>query len=239
MAIRMTKNTSQTSAEGMPIELAVDSRQQPAWHVVVLGIFTCGWYLPWWAYKTYRDLKREALEVHGPQLDDAARAAGIVPPVLAPLPQRRPDVHSDAETRETLLTFARVNPWLRGLGMAVPYLDIFLLTTLCIGVCNLVPRENSFAHRKPLIATLLVVGCYLGLRILSRLPDGWFAISFLSMVPIAFLQHWLNEYWVSVERDSLLVRHGFNLWEMIVIIVGAGLLGLDAAGLMMGIRLPQ
>lgn len=235
--MRMMKNTSQTNAESAPTEVVVESRQQPAWHVVVLGIFTCGWYLPWWAYKTYRDLQREALEVHGPQMDDAAREAGIAPPELAPLPQRRPDVHSDAETSEALLTFARVNPWLRALGIAVPVLDIYLLATLSISICNLSPRQSSFPHRKPLIATLLVVGAYLGLRALSRLPEGWFAISFLSLVPIAFLQHWLNEYWVSVERDSLLVRHGFNMWELIVIIIGAGLLGLGASGLMIGIKI--
>lgn len=47
---------TEAGGAGMP----PDSRQQPAWHVVVLSVLTCMAYPLYWYYKTWRDLQREA-----------------------------------------------------------------------------------------------------------------------------------------------------------------------------------
>lgn len=226
--------SDKTPADGTEV---LDSRQQPVWHVVVLGFFTWGFlYLPWWVFKSYRDLKRECEEVNGVEIDSAAQAAGIVPPLLAPVPDRRTDLVLDEHSRETLRIFGRVNPGLRGAGTLVPFLNLYLMTTLTIGICSLVPDSAAFPRRKPLLATLLVLGGLLALLTTSHLPGLWFMLSFLSMIPIGVMQHWLNRYWARVESQALLVRHGFNMWEMLTIIIGASVTGLVVAGTMIGVK---
>jgi hypothetical protein len=230
---------SRTISGGKPADGAemLDSRQQPVWHVIVLGFFTWGFlYLPWWVFKTYRDLKRECEEVNGVEIDPSAAAAGIAPPVLAPVPARNTELVIAEDTRETLRIFGRVNPGLRGIGTLVPFLNLYLMTTLTIGICSLVPDASSLPRRKPLLSTLLILGGVLAFLTTAHLPGLWFIVSFLSMIPIAVLQHWLNQYWARVESPSLLVRHGFNVWEMLVIILGAGLTGLVVAGDMIGVK---
>jgi hypothetical protein len=221
-----------------PDELALDSRQQPVWHVLVLGLFTCNLYVGYWAFKTYADLKRESIEVNGFPADPAAEAAGVMTrPVLKPIPARKDDLRLDTHTRETLQSFSRVSPALRAIGMIAPIIQIYLAATLTIGISNLVPRENSFPRRNTLGATGLIAGSFLGALSLGYLPVPYFLIASVAMIPIAVLQHWLNEYWVSVESPELLVRHGFNVWEMLTIIAGASLIGLVIAGSMIGVKL--
>lgn len=213
----------------------LDSRQQPAWHVVLLGFFSCGFYLLWWVFKTCSFLKRECEEVNGFTVDAAAEAAGIAPPELSPIPTRRKDVLLDEHTRDALRIFGRMNPALRAVGAAVPVLNMYILTTLSLAICSLVPNSSAFPRRRPLAATVGILAAFLGLLSLSRLPVPWFIVSFLAIAPFALLQHWLNRYWTQVESPSLLVRHGFNLWEMLLIIAGAGLTGLNVAGHMIGV----
>lgn len=213
-----------------------DSRQQPAWHVIVLGIFTCSLYIAYWAYKTWRDLKRESIVVNGYPDNPVAEAAGIPRPALPPLPPRAEPTPIDEHTRETLTLFSRISPFLRGIGVLIPVLNIYLLTTLTIGIANLVPDPESLPRKHPLLATGYVVGAYLLFVAMARLPGSYYFVSLLSLIPIAFAQHWLNQYWEQVEASDILVRHGFSLFEMLTIIIGASLLGLASAGLMIGIK---
>lgn len=225
-------------SESTPTLLNVpDSRQQPAWHVIVLGIFaTPTIYVAYWGYKTLRDLKRESIEVNGPVDDPRAEAAGIKPAKPVPLPPRNREVKLDQHFKDSLSTFGGLSPFLRGIGMLVPLLNIYLLTTLIIGMTNLVPDETSFPRRRPLLATGCVLGAFLLFVACARLPFHLDFASLLALVPIAFAQHWLNRYWAHVEAPDVLVRHGFSLGEMAVIIVGAAVQGLVVAGIMLGVR---
>lgn len=219
-------------------ELGVpDSRQQPPWHVVVLGIFASPpLYVAYWTYKTIRDLKRESFEVNGPPDDARAMAAGVERARPAPLPPRNESVRLDEHLRDTLYSFSRMSPFLRGIGVLVPILNIYLLCTLVIGICNLVPNEEAYPRQKPLIATGCVLAAFLGILALGRLPGESFMFSLVALIPIAVAQDWLNKYWAHVESPEVFVRYGFSVVEMIVIIVGAAVLGLVVAGLMMGVR---
>lgn len=215
----------------------MDSRQQPVWHVLVLGFFTFNLYTAYWLFKTYSDLKREATEVLGPYEDAAASAAGISAAVLKPIPPRNPAFHPDEHTRETLRTFWRVNPALRTVGMLIPIVQIYIAATLTLGLANLVPGANSFPRRKPIVATLLVAFGFFAALTLGYLNHGYWMLASVAMIPVAVLQHWLNRYWDAVESADLMVRHGFNLWEMITIIIGASIIGLSIAGLMIGVKM--
>jgi hypothetical protein len=238
MSPRLSRDKQEltTSGDQLPVDI-LDSRQQPAWHVLVLGFFTFNMYVGYWAFKTYADLKRESIEVNGYPENPDAQAAGIVTrAVLKPIPPRKPKLHLDTHTRDTLQIFSRVSPGLRGIGMMVPILQIYLAATLTIGISNLLPDENSFPRRNPLGATLLIAGAFVGSLSLGYLPQAWMFFATVAMIPIAVLQHWLNKYWLSVESEDLLVRHGFNLWEMLTIIVGAMLMGFVIAGFMIGVK---
>ncbi|MBZ0186946.1 MAG: hypothetical protein K8F91_11930, partial [Candidatus Obscuribacterales bacterium] len=53
------RQSTETEAEPSPVFKGHDySRQQPAWHVMVISLFTFSLYLPYWFYKTWRDLKK-------------------------------------------------------------------------------------------------------------------------------------------------------------------------------------
>jgi hypothetical protein len=197
-------NTSLPEAD--PRELP-DSKQQPVWHVIVLGALTCAVpYVIYWSYKNWRDLKNEASQ------------------------------YPDMDGTEPLSVFARINPALRAAGLLVPILQIYLLAVLVLGIANLDPDKTSFASRRPLVACGVVMGSFLLLLNFAHLPGGFFLLSCLSPIPLAFAQHWLNRYWATVEPDGMCVRHAFSIWEMLAIIVGASVIGLATAGIMIGIH---
>lgn len=168
----------------------------------MLGALTCGTYLLYWAFKTWRDLKQQAELV---------------------------------EDNEALSVFRNTNPALRTIGFLVPVVQIYLLAVLCLGLANLDPDESARSKQHPYIACGVVVGAIFMCLTFARLPGLWYLLSLLCAAPFAFPQHWLNRYWQSVEDPNLPVRHAFNVWEMVAIIVGSTLIGLDIAGLMIGV----
>jgi len=237
--VKVNKQTNKEAEKNQQLNVGqLDSLQQPPWHVFVLGFFSFAAYIPYWGYKTWRDLKRESIEVNGDIEDDQREAAGIAKPALSPVPPRKADANQklDQHFKDALTTFAKVNPVLRAFGLLVPILNIYLSTTLTLGIANLVPDQNSLARKKPMIATLLIVGTALFFLAFNRLDGWWIEFSLLAVIPFAVLQHWLNQYWKTVESDELLIRAGFNLWEMLLIIVGASLHGLVVTGLMIGVK---
>jgi hypothetical protein len=167
---------------------APDSLQQPAWHVVVLGVVTFGLYLVYWAYKNWRDLEQK-------------NAVG------------------------------------KALLCIVPIVNLYMFTTLTLSIAERVPDEASFPRQRPLVAALAIVGSYVAIASLSHLQGGWFLLSLLSVGAFAVAQHWLNQYFASVESPELMVRHAFTVKELLVIIFGAMALGLVGSGLMMGVKL--
>ncbi len=129
-----------------------------------------------------------------------------------------------------LSRFENVSPLLRVIGLVVPVLNIYLAATQIKGIAELVPNSRSFPRRHPLLASALVVGGIIVLQLLSRLPGPLFLLSFSACLPLACAQHWLNDYWRSVESPGLPVRYAFTIKEMVVIIAGSLWLGLVLAG---------
>jgi len=180
-----------------------ESLQQPAWHVVALGMLTGMAYMAYWFYKNWRDLKR------------CANSA-------------------DASDDAALLTFKDINPLLRAILLILPPVQIYLGLTYSIAIASLHPDPNSFPRKHPLLVSGLVVGSAMSILLLANLPGPWMLLYLLGSIPYAFVQHWLNAYWATVEPDEVLVRHAFSLGEMVAIILGASMLGLITAGFMIG-----
>ena len=191
------------SIEDTSIEPA-EYMQQPVWHVVVLSIVSCFAYSFYWYYKTWRDLKSEALNKRG---------------------QDKPELEQFADT----------SPMLRTLGLVVPVFNIYMAVSLIKAIAELNPSENSYTKKHPLVSAGLVMGAIIALLCLYKLPGALFMLSFTAAVPLSVVQFWLNKYWRSVESPGRFVRHAFTGKELIVVILGGLLLGLDCVGVMCGV----
>jgi hypothetical protein len=187
---------------------APDSLKQPVWHVLVLSWVTALFYLIYWFYKNWRDLSQQ---------ESAAAALG------------------EAEKAARLKPFKDISPMLRGIGMFVPALNIFLSLTQVLGIAQLVPAESSFPRSHPLVAAGIVMGASISLLFLFNFHPPIFFAGLLAAIPFGLVQHWLNEYWDTVEPQGRAMRHAFSVKELIVIILGGMLLGLNVAGYMIGV----
>lgn len=189
-----------------PDKEAPDSLKQPVWHVLVLSWVTSLAYLIYWCYKNWRDLSQQAAVVSTPE-DEAT----------------------------SLKPFKDISPLLRTIGMFVPILNIFLMVTQILGIAQLVPDEKSFPRRRPLLAAGLILGSSISLTALFSFAPPFFFLGLLGAVPFAFAQHWLNQFWDQVEPPGRAMRFAFSIKELIVIIFGGALLGLNVVGSMIGV----
>ncbi len=185
---------------------APDSLKQPAWHVLVLCWVTSIAYLIYWSYKNWRDFSKQAALV------------------------------SDAAQSEALKPFKDISPLLRSIGLFVPVLNLFLIVTQFLSIAQLVPDEKSLPRRSPLLAAGIIFGSFISLTFLFCFPPPFFFLGLLSAIPFAFVQHWINQYWDSVEPSGRAMRHAFSVKELIVIIFGGMLQGLTVAGYMLGVK---
>lgn len=186
---------------------APDSLKQPAWHVLVLCWVTSIAYLIYWSYKNWRDFSKQAALVSG-----------------------------DAAQSEALKPFKDISPLLRSIGLFVPVLNLFLIVTQFLSIAQLVPDEKSLPRRSPLMAAGIIFGSFISLTFLFCFPPPFFFLGLLSAIPFAFVQHWINQYWDSVEPSGRAMRHAFSVKELIVIIFGGMLQGLTVAGYMLGVK---
>jgi hypothetical protein len=189
-----------------------ESLKQPAWHVFTIGALTMGAYCWYWFYKNWRDLKNQAAKTAVPD---------------CPIPEG--DASPDA-----VLVFKDINPLLRLFGLLVPILNVYLYLTQILGIATLHPNPDSVPRKNPLLAAGIIVGSMFALLACAKLPGPLFLIYVLAPAPLAVVQHWLNEYWDTVEPPGLLFRHAFTWKEMLAIILGSSLLGLIVAGFMIG-----
>ena len=186
---------------------APDSLKQPAWHVLGLCWVTSIAYLIYWSYKNWRDFSKQAALVSG-----------------------------DAAQSEALKPFKDISPLLRSIGLFVPVLNLFLIVTQFLSIAQLVPDEKSLPRRSPLLAAGIIFGSFISLTFLFCFPPPFFFLGLLSAIPFAFVQHWINQYWDSVEPSGRAMRHAFSVKELIVIIFGGMLQGLTVAGYMLGVK---
>lgn len=139
------------------------------------------------------------------------------------------------QTNPKLRPFFDISPVLRTFGLFVPFFNIYMAVTLVKGIAELNPSENAYCRKHPLISSGLIVGAIIALLYLQALPGVLYMLSFTVGIPLAIAQSWLNYYWKSVETDDLIVRQVFTGKELIVVILGALLIGLNLAGTMCGV----
>lgn len=149
------------------------------------------------------------------------------------------DLKSEATSERVanakLEPFSDISPLLRTIGLAIPFFNIYMAVTQIKGIAELNPSEKSYSKQHPLIASGLVVGFLIGILFLYRLPGILYMLCFAAGVPLAFAQSWLNNYWRSIEPAELIVRQAFTGKELIAVILGSLLLGLNLAGNMIGV----
>lgn len=201
------------------------SARQPAWHVVILTFFTLNTYFFYWMFKTWRDLHAHAARLAA---ESALKAAGQ--PVTAggatPAPVEPP----------ALGQFVEASALLRTICLFIPVLNMYWIYKLFAGVCRLNPRPASFVSQHPrLIGGSLTAVALLILWQCGR-HDHYFLTSCLIGIPCAFIQHWLNAYWQSVEPQEAVMRRVFTIKELIVLFLGMLWLGFITFGLMMGVK---
>lgn len=131
--------------------------------------------------------------------------------------------------------FSDISPLLRTMGLGIPFFNIYMAVTLIKGIAELNPLEKSYSKQHPLIASGLVVAFLIGILFLYRLPGILYMLCFAAGIPLAFAQSWLNNYWRSVEPAELIIRQVFTGKELIAVILGSLLIGLNLAGNMIGV----
>lgn len=199
-------STQPVESKAQPTILVADAMQskvQPLWHVAVLNVFTMFTYSIVWFYKTWKDLA-----VHAQAVD-------------------RIKVPADPALKH----FQKVSPTLRAIGALVPVLQLYLTSLLFFRVAQLYPDKNSLVHKRALPLGILLTAAMVSLLYLSQLPDGFRLLYLLAAAPLILVQHWVNAYWRTQEPPDAIVRHAFSTGELVSLILGAILLGLNVTGL--------
>jgi hypothetical protein len=173
------------------------SKSQPIWHVAVLFVFTMSAYTIVWFYKNWRDL--------------AASAA---------------DMPAHNISAETSKYFGGGSPVLRALGTAVPLLQLYLTTTFFVRAAAL-NSADTFARKRPWLAGVGLAAVMLACFCLAKLPSYWRLLYLLAVIPLMVAQQWLNIYWHKTEPAGTIVRQAFSAGELVALILGAVLLGLN------------
>ena len=182
-----------------------ESRVQPIWHVLVLNMFTGLAYSLFWFYKAWRDLSAHAAE----KFQAAENLVG-----------------TDFELRH----FKDISPLLRTIGMVVPVLQLYLFFMLVFNLAKLHPRQTSLPRRHPVISASVLSLSFCGSIMLANLPGAWYLLYVLAAIPLAVAQLWLKSYWHTEEPDGLMVRQAFSTSELLLLILGAIVVGLVVTG---------
>ncbi len=209
--------------------------KQPVWHVIVLAIVSFKLYFIYWAYKNWRDLCAfaEKASSQGEPGSGASVEAGQRGQAALPISLFEKILPAH------LSSFKNASPHLRGLLCFVPYLNNYLFFTLALGIARLDPDKKSFAATHPYLSALAMVLLLSGLSMLSLLPEllhlpqAFYLLFFLFVIPLALVQNCLNRFWDSVEEPGLLTRHGFSLKELLSIILGGLYLGYVVSGFLL------
>jgi uncharacterized BrkB/YihY/UPF0761 family membrane protein len=208
LGMRQLSGVSTITATTQP-EIIKESRIQPVWHVIVLNVLTVCLYLPVWFYITAHQLARRY---------DGAENPGHEPLTQLTLTEKN-----------SLELTKRIPPLMWALGMPIPFINIILGIFFFKMIAELYPERSSFISRQPLLIGSAVTVSMIALMCLGKLPNNYYLLYVTACLPAAISQHWLNKYWHSVEPEGLLVRQSFATGELVMLILGIGLLGLILA----------
>jgi hypothetical protein len=112
----------------------------------------------------------------------------------------------------------------------VPIANLMIALQFFALVGEIGPAEGSFSNKHSSLMAFLLAAAFGALFLLSLLPEPYFLFYLSACLPIAWVQHELNQYWQKTEADDLVVRAAFNPVELVIIFLGAAFLGLCAIG---------
>lgn len=226
----MTTSMTTPDTENSDTHIVEMSRQQPAWHIVVLSMLTFSTYLIYWFYKTVKELKGRAETAYGSGATPGPNCEGALGKYRGANP-----------SLSTLLLFA---PTLIGLfffplvvlkivsqeaasvvGILVPLVTLGFFAILYHDIATL-GKEGSMLKANPSFPAFCLAVAMVFFWNLFKLPGAFYLLFTLVSVPAAIAQHWLNDYWVRVEPESSLVRKSFSKWEMLVMLLGSMVLSM-------------
>ena len=119
-----------------------------------------------------------------------------------------------------------MSPGLHTLGLVVPILNIVL-------VLNLFREIKEYAEEARVRARYPpggVLAAYLALGAIAWAPAPWKALTFLSVVPLAVVQHALNGYW-RARQPALRMRQSLSGGQAAALVVGGFFFALFGLGI--------
>ncbi len=203
-----------------------ESIQQPAWHVVILSIFTFGAYNMYWLWRSLRTLRdrSEALKI---QLEQSKNDPTQTEPDLRLLGRLE-----KAGTLQAYFAFAEARPVLTTALFAIPVVNLLVLLGFANAVAGLWPDGKSIVRKKSKLIAFLVALLFGSLTLLFLLKEPYQLLYLSSSMALFIVQVWLNRHWKLVEGDGKgeekLARQAFSPVELVAIIFGAAWIGLIA-----------
>jgi len=174
-----------------------ESKAQPIWHVAVLFTFTMSAYGIVWFYKNWRDLSAQAAPMASLNIGD-----------------------------DTVQYFTKGNSLARAAGTLIPLLQLYLTTTFFSATASL-NADNSPVRKNAWLVGALMTAAMVGFFCLAKLPGAWRLLYLLAVIPLLVAQRWINSYWHSQEPTGTIVRQAFSTGELVALILGAVLFGLN------------
>ncbi len=120
----------------------------------------------------------------------------------------------------------KVPPALLALTMIIPIINIFTAASVFNESLNLNPDQNYPLKRNVGLASLMLAMFMSLLFPLSKGEGPQVLLFVLGVLPVALCQQWLNAYWSTKEKETVIYREAFSVTELLVIIVGSLIFGL-------------
>lgn len=197
-----------------------DSLQQPAWHIVVLSIFTMGLYMPFWFYQTGSKLERIAQQLQ--ECDSEIAAGQEYEAAILRL--------TKAGTLESFKSMSNLNLLFFTFWLMLPIVNLIVLQRFATRYAGLIPNKESLVRKNQAFSGFLIAGVFGLSALLGKLPGNWYLLYLSACLPLAVVQSWLNQHWSLYENEESLPRQAFSPLELLMIIAGALLLGLILIG---------
>ncbi len=211
-------NEINDKAEAAPQE----SIQQPAWHVVVLSVFTLGMYNMYWLWRSLRTL-RDCSEALRNQLELGKNDPAQPEPDLALLGRLE-----KAGTLRAYFAFAQARPVLTTVLFAIPIVNLMVLLGFANAAAGLWPDSESVIRKKSKLIAFVVALIFGSLTLLYLLKEPYQLLYLSSSLALFIVQIWLNRHWKLVEGEERLARQAFSPVELVAIVFGAAWIGLIA-----------
>ncbi len=120
----------------------------------------------------------------------------------------------------------KVPPALLAFTMILPIINIFTAASVFNECLNLNPDKNYPLKRNVGLASLMLA-MFMSLLFPLSKGEGPQVLAFvLGVLPVALCQQWLNAYWSTKEKETVIYREAFSVTELLVIIVGSLIFGL-------------